>query len=230
MLFLLYPPRCPICDSIRDVREAGICSSCRKKIVYASEPRCKKCGKRLKREAAEYCEDCKSSPHEFAQARAVWLYRDPVRGAVYRFKNGNRRDYAGVFAEEMLRQNAVWLSNIRVDFILPIPLHKKKRKMRGYNQAELLAAELAGKCGIPFRKDLLCKIKETQQQKSLSRQERKANLKDAFQVKEKIPSGKSFLLIDDVYTTGSTADAAASVLKEAGAKAVYVLCLCIGDS
>lgn len=230
MLFLLYPPRCPICERLRDIRDPGICSSCRKKIVYASEPRCKKCGKKLKTESAEYCEDCRAYPHEFAQARAVWLYRDPVRGAVYRFKNGNRREYAGIFAEEMIRQNAVWLSNLQVDFILPVPLHKKKRRLRGYNQAELLAAEISRKCGIPLRRDLLYKSKETEQQKSLTRQKRKANLKDAFLVKEKIPQEQSFLLIDDVYTTGSTADAAALVLKEAGAKEVYVLCLCIGVS
>ncbi len=230
MLFLLYPPRCPICERLRDIRDPGICSSCRKKIAYASEPRCKKCGKKLKTEGAEYCEDCRSYPHEFTQARAVWLYRDPVRGAVYRFKNGNRREYAGIFAEEMIRQNAVWLCNLQVDFILPVPLHKKKRRLRGYNQAELLAAEISRKSGIPLRRDLLYKSKETEQQKSLTRQKRKANLKDAFLVKEKIPAGQSFLLIDDVYTTGSTADAAALVLKEAGAKEVYVLCLCIGVS
>jgi ComF family protein len=230
MLFLLYPPRCPICERLRDIRDPGICVSCRKKIAYASEPRCKKCGKKLKTESAEYCEDCRVYPHEFTQARAAWLYQDPVRGAVYRFKNSNRREYASVFAEEMIRQNAVWLSNLKVDFIVAVPLHKKKRRLRGYNQAELLATEISRKCGIPLRRDLLYKSKETEQQKSLTRQKRKANLKDAFLVKEKIPSGQSFLLIDDVYTTGSTADAAALVLKEAGAKAVYVLCLCIGNS
>ncbi len=230
MLFLLYPPRCPICESLRDVRKAGICSNCRKKISYASEPRCKKCGKKLKREIAEYCEDCRKCQHEFTQARASWLYQDPVRGAVYRFKNCNRREYAFVFAEEMIRSNAIWLSNIKADFIVPIPLHKKKRRQRGYNQAELLAAEISKRSGIPLRKDLLYKRKETRQQKSLTRQERKANLKDAFWVKEKITKEQSFLLIDDVYTTGSTADAAASVLKEAGAKEVYLLCLCIGVS
>ena len=230
MLFLLYPSRCPICDRLRDFRDPGICSSCRKKIIYASEPRCKKCGKKLKRENAEYCEDCRTFPHEFTQARACWLYQDPVRGAVYRFKNSNRRDYAALFAEEMIRQNAVWLSNLKVDFIVPVPLHKKKRRLRGYNQAELLAAEISRKCGIPLKRNLLCKNKETEQQKSLARQKRKANLKDAFCVKEKITSGQSFLLIDDVYTTGSTADAAALVLKEAGAKEVYVFCLCIGAS
>ncbi len=228
MLFLLYPPRCPICDKVMDVRFPGICSSCRKKISYASEPKCKKCGKKLLLDREEYCSDCRSYSHEFTQARGSWLYKDPVRAAVYRFKNSNRRDYAAVFAEEMIRINAAWLRTLKVDFILPVPLSRKKRRIRGYNQAELLAVEIGKRLDLPVKKKLLQKIKETDQQKSLSRKKRQENLKDAFQIEEKLSFGASVLVIDDVYTTGSTADAVALALKEAGAKEVYILCLCIG--
>lgn len=228
MLFLLYPPRCPICDKVMDVRFPGICSSCRKKISYASEPKCKKCGKKLLLDREEYCSDCRSYPHDFTQARGSWLYKDPVRAAVYRFKNSNRRDYAAVFAEEMIRINAAWLRTLKVDFILPVPLSRKKRRIRGYNQAELLAVEIGKRLDLPVKKKLLQKIKETDQQKSLSRKKRQENLKDAFQIEEKLSFGASVLVIDDVYTTGSTADAVALALKDAGAKEVYILCLCIG--
>ncbi len=228
MLFLLYPPRCPICDKVMDVRFPGICSSCRKKISYASEPKCKKCGKKLLLDREEYCSDCRSYSHEFTQARGSWLYKDPVRAAVYRFKNSNRRDYAAVFAEEMIRINTAWLRTLKVDFILPVPLSRKKRRIRGYNQAELLAVEIGKRLDLPVKKKLLQKIKETDQQKSLSRKKRQENLKDAFQIEEKLSFGASVLVIDDVYTTGSTADAVALALKEAGAKEVYILCLCIG--
>ncbi len=228
MLFLLYPPRCPICDKVMDVRFPGICSSCRKKISYASEPKCKKCGKKLLLDREEYCFDCRSYSHEFTQARGSWLYKDPVRAAVYRFKNSNRRDYAAVFAEEMIRINTAWLRTLKVDFILPVPLSRKKRRIRGYNQAELLAVEIGKRLDLPVKKKLLQKIKETDQQKSLSRKKRQENLKDAFQIEEKLSFGASVLVIDDVYTTGSTADAVALALKEAGAKEVYILCLCIG--
>lgn len=228
MLFLLYPPRCPICDKVMDVRFPGICSSCRKKISYASEPKCKKCGKKLLLDREEYCSDCRSYSHEFTQARGSWLYKDPVRAAVYRFKNSNRRDYAAVFAEEMIRINTAWLRTLKVDFILPVPLSHKKRRIRGYNQAELLAVEIGKRLDLPVKKKLLQKIKETDQQKSLSRKKRQENLKDAFQIEEKLSFGASVLVIDDVYTTGSTADAVALALKEAGAKEVYILCLCIG--
>ncbi len=228
MLFLLYPPRCPICDKVMDVRFPGICSSCRKKISYASEPKCKKCGKKLLLDREEYCFDCRSYSHEFTQARGSWLYKDPVRAAVYRFKNSNRRDYAAVFAEEMIRINIAWLRTLKVDFILPVPLSHKKRRIRGYNQAELLAVEIGKRLDLPVKKKLLQKIKETDQQKSLSRKKRQENLKDAFQIEEKLSFGASVLVIDDVYTTGSTADAVALALKEAGAKEVYILCLCIG--
>lgn len=228
MLFLLYPPRCPICDKVMDIRFVGICPSCRKKIPYATEPRCKKCGKSLLSEQFEYCNNCRYYRHDFTQARGSWLYKDPIKTAVYRFKNSNRRGYAPIFAEEMIRQNRNWLINMEIDLIVPIPLHKKKQRERGYNQAGLLADEIGKHLKIPVEHGLLVKKRETNQQKSLSRQKRKENLKDAFALDKKVKSGSTILLIDDVYTTGSTADAASQLLLKAGVGHVYVLCLCIG--
>lgn len=127
-----------------------------------------------------------------------------------------------IYGKDML---ALWKPQI----IIPVPLHRRKQRIRGFNQAELLAKELSRYAGIPVDTAILKKCHATQSQKKLNAAERKKNLQKAFQVVGN-PAGMRILLIDDVYTTGSTMDVLAKLLLEKGASHVYFLTLCIGNN
>ena len=193
------------------------------------EPFCVHCGKPLRDCTQEYCTDCRTKKSWVAQGRALWLHREPVPGAIYRFKYRNRRSYAKVFAREMEKYYGSWIRKREIGVMIPVPLHAARRRHRGYNQAELLAEELSVLTGIPVEKKALFRIRNTIPQKSLDTGERKKNLQGAFAVSGRWKPVKNVLLIDDIYTTGSTIEHAARVMHRAGAENVYFLTISIGQ-
>lgn len=217
---------CPFCGKITS---EGICAACRKKIIYIREPFCLRCGKPLKDEAQEYCRDCAHRGSFIDQGRGLWLHREPVSGAVYRFKYKNKRSWGRIFAKEIAeyysRQIKVW----GIQEIIPIPLHSSRRRKRGYNQAEMIAGELAALTGIPCRNDVLFRVKKTVPQKCLDPGGRIGNLKGAFGVSVRWKACHNVLVVDDIYTTGATVEKAAKMLKKAGAQNVYFLTISIGQ-
>ena len=230
----LYPAQCPVCQQILpqnifiSEEEQQICSCCVQKLEYVKEPVCKKCGKPLEKQEQEYCYDCRRKTHSYDSGKAVFVYGADIRVSMYRFKYSNKRDYGKIYAREAFERYKDWIKRLNPDAILPIPLHKKRRKARGYNQAELIAAEISALCEVPMNITLLERIENTRPQKELNDQQRKNNLKNAFLVRENSLQLKKVLLIDDIYTTGSTMDEAARVLKAAGVEQVFCLCICIG--
>ena len=114
------------------------------------------------------------------------------------------------------------------DALIPVPIHKARLAFRGFNQAELLARGLSKEFQIPVRNDLVYRVKKTTPQKELNDKERKNNLKSAFHVKPNAIECKTVVLVDDIYTTGSTMDALAKALKANGVEQVYFVCLAIG--
>ncbi len=213
-----------MCEKISE----GICEACKKELVYVKESYCMCCGCLLLDEQAEYCPNCKKKPHVFDRARSLFLYQGPVKKSMYRLKYGNRREYAAVFAEELGRHLGDWVLQQRITAIVPIPLHPSRRRSRGYNQAALLGRGLGKWLDLPVAENLLFRVQKTTPLKKLTGQQRREVLKKAFRVRADLPAGQRLLLIDDIYTTGSTADAAAAVLKEAGAEKVFVLCVAAG--
>lgn len=206
-----------------------ICGACEKRVQRVRSPFCMRCGKPLAQIHAgiEYCGDCRRHRHSYTQGRAAFVYRGAMIGTMHRMKYSNHRDYAPVLAREAYEMYADWIMRIRPQVLVPIPLHPSRRRSRGYNQAQLLARELSRLSGIPVDTGLLARVHNTDRQRRLSPQERKNNLKNAFQATKMIQLEKA-LLIDDIYTTGSTADAAADALHAAGIRDVYLLCICIG--
>lgn len=192
------------------------------------EPLCKRCGKPLSDEYAEYCPDCVRREHAYLRGRAVFEYNRRMKASIARFKYHNRREYADFYAEEMLRKLGRELRSWQPDVLIPIPLHKSRMRRRGFNQAALVADILGRRLGIPVAEKALIRNKKTSPQKELSDQERRANLKHAFQPGELEPEWKRAVLVDDIYTTGSTIDAAARILQAAGVEKVYFLSICIG--
>ncbi len=230
LLDILYPPRCPFCDRVTATQQE-ICLKCRTKIRKITEPLCKKCGKPLDNERMEYCMDCQKSQPAFVQGKALWIYEKKVKNSIYRFKYQNKREYAFVYAKELAETCGEWIRRKQIDLIVPVPLHKERKRSRGYNQAEILAKELGRYLGIPVSTKLLVRVKNTKPQKLLSAAERKNNLKKAFKTVENIVQLKHIrhiLVVDDIYTTGSTLNSAALALMEAGVTEVYTCCISIG--
>lgn len=225
VLQLLFPRRCPVCDEIAPFGEK-ICLECLKKLNYITQPWCMKCGKKL-REEKEYCGDCTGRRHNYVRGRALYEYKS-VAGSLYRFKYGGRREYADFYGEEAARYLKGFLDQIKPDGLVPVPLHPKRYMKRGYNQAFLLAKVIGKHTGIPVYDKLVRRQKETRPLKMLNPTERQNNLKNAFHIAQNDVKLKVVLVIDDIYTTGSTIDAVAAELKKAGAQKVYFITLACG--
>ena len=200
-----------------------------KKVSYIQEPVCKKCGKPIRYEEKEFCGDCSEREWHYEQGRSVWLHTGNVRWSIYQFKYHNRRIYGRFYAEELFRVYGEMLQKWKIDVIIPIPLHRNRKRKRGYNQAEIVATHLGKLTGIRVDTKSVIRVHNTKPQKELSHKERNRNLKSAFRITRYWNKEKNVLLIDDIYTTGSTIDSVAKVLKENGAHKVWFLTISIGQ-
>lgn len=227
ILEALYPPTCPICDRVE--KPAVICPECRKKLRYIRSPRCLCCGKPVELEETERCFDCRRKHHEFEQGAALWAYTEESRNSVYRFKYQNCRVYAEVYGEELAKNLGGLVKMWKGEALIPVPVHARKRRQRGFNQAELLAREVGKHLEIPVETGILKRSRYTRPQKELDDNQRRKNLEKAFIIEKNVVQYKKVVLVDDIYTTGATMDACARVLKEKGAEQIYFLCLCIGQ-
>jgi ComF family protein len=228
---LFFPPRCAVCDEILEPGQRGIHPKCEKELYRVQDPVCMHCGRPVTSEAVEFCFDCsrkKGKADSFRQGKALFLYQGEIKKSMYRFKYSNRREYAAFFAEEIAARYGDWLKGIRPDVIVPVPMYKKKQQKRGYNQAAAFAKALGKQLGIPVEDKWICRVRDTKPQKLLNDAERKNNLKNAFQNRKINVQYNKILLVDDIYTTGSTADAVTECLCHAGAEQVYFLSICIG--
>ena len=227
ILELIFPARCTFCDEVLPWGRLQSCEKCNKKIKYLKGPTCFKCGKTVKEEE-EYCYDCRNKHHEFLQGAALFEY-EFIRESLYRYKYQGRREYAFCYGSHMGEyfQNKIKLW--QPEALIPVPLHKKRKRKRGYNQAQVLAEELSKKWGIPVIKDLIIRDKNTRPMKELDGVERQNNLKKAFLLGRNDVKLSTVIIIDDIYTTGSTIDAVAKVCKEAGIMNIYFLTISIGS-
>ncbi len=200
--------------------DSYFCGHCLKTLPFNGGSVCSKCGRRI---ADDYpvCLECKAVMPAYTRARSAFCYEGEIVRLVKNFKSG-KPYLAGAFAEAMI---PVLQKNFAdADFAVFVPMTASAQKKRGYNQSELLAERVCGEAGVPLERGVISKTRETGEQKELSRKERAENLKGSFHVRErKKCAGKKILIVDDVMTTGATADALAAPLFGAGAAAVYLL-------
>ena len=147
-------------------------------------------------------------------------------------KYKNRREYLDFYSQALVHRYGRWLSFIGADALVPVPVHSTRLRTRGFNQAEELAVRISRLSGIPVCSDFLIRTRKTVAQKNLNAAERLKNLQSAFGISpyyQKSPEAvpKTIVLIDDIYTTGSTAEACSRILMAAGAERVHVLTICI---
>ena len=226
---LLFPLRCVICDEVTDDKVAGICKKCVVKIKYVTVPFCMKCGKHITKEEGEYCTDCSKRKHYFAQGTALYEYGS-MADSLFRFKYASRAEYAGFYGRELWERRGRWLMSLNADALVPVPAHSSRVRKRGYNQAALIAEELSKYSGIPVNEKLIVKKKRTRSQKELSLWQRQNNLKKAFKILQNDVKLNTVVIIDDIYTTGSTIDAVAELLLQSGVCKIYFMVLAIGQS
>ena len=224
---LLYPRRCPVCDKAVTPFGSLICETCKREPVYIKEPCCMKCGKELENDEEEYCSDCMRRRHLFDRGRALFAYKS-ISDSIYRFKYKGRREYAAYYAECMAGRLGGWIMQCRPDALVPVPIHASKRYVRGYNQAEVLARELGHILHIPVESNLIKRVRKTSPMKDLSASERQNNLKRAFKICCNDVKLSTIIIIDDIYTTGSTIDTMSYELRRAGVKRIYFVTLAIG--
>ncbi len=217
-----------MCDDVVPVKDELVCSVCKKKIRYIQEPKCRKCGKELRQEEKVFCVDCTNHRHEFDYGMALYDYRS-MKESIYRFKYKGRREYAKFYAQEIWEHYGQEIVRMKADAVIPVPLHKSKLRIRGYNQAELIAKEISRLSGVPCETQIVQRIRKTTPQKELDVIGRQNNLKKAFNIPSDVVKLNKTIVIDDIYTTGSTIDAVSGELKRRGIRNVYFITLCIGE-
>ena len=187
-----------------------------------------KCGKQLSDGEQEYCRDCSVRKHFYKHGRALYDYGS-VAGAIYKFKYKGKKAYGEIFGEEMAYFLGDYIRRIGPDALVPVPMYSTKKRTRGYNQAEVLAAVLGRHLNLPVEADLIKRVKNTRALKALNPKERLNNLKNAFILEGNSVKLKTIIIVDDIYTTGSTIDTVAKVFLDAGVKNIYFVTLAIGE-
>ncbi len=193
------------------------------------EPRCFRCGKPLDTDGEEYCADCRKHAHLYTQGRGLFLYQAEVKQSIQKIKYQNKREYLEYYGTEIAGRLGQTIEKWNPQVVVPIPMYPAKQRRRGYNQSAILAARIGKLMGIPVCEGALKKVRDTKEQKELGYRQRRSNLKGAFSMEENHPMWRSVLLVDDVYTTGSTIDAAAAALREQGVSEIYFVTICIGE-
>ncbi|MBQ9726946.1 MAG: ComF family protein [Kiritimatiellae bacterium] len=229
-LDLLFPPACELCGG---PSRGHLCEACRARIL-PREARlcCRVCGKLLieaDRAAGAtdpLCAGCRKHPPAFTLARSAAAFHGPAGTLVRAVKYGGRTWIADVLAALAAQCFRDSFDGAAVDLAVPVPLHPARELARGFNQSALLAAGVARRLGVPMRTDLLRRVRETQTQTRMDRAGRRENMRGAFEAAPGAGArlaGKTVLVVDDVMTTGSTLDACAAALREAGAARVLAL-------
>ena len=227
VLNVLFPPLCHSCrELIPDNREVRICDICLESTFPLVSPLCNCCGRPFPdfSGADHLCGACIIEPPPFAIARGALLFAGTTRELVHMFK------YSGkvILRSPLALLTASCLGGLATEFgadlIVPVPLHKKRLRQRGFNQAVLLGEILSKRWGVPLQRNNLQRSRWTEPQVNLTAAARAENVKGAFTLTEpENIAGKRILLVDDVYTTGSTVKECAKVLKNGGACEVAII-------
>lgn len=233
VLDLIYPSNiyCICCGNIiDDSRPYSLCDTCVRTLKWANGRTCSRCGKLLQDDwGSELCADCVERDHVFEKGFTCVEYGAVERELLHRFKYMDKAYLGRKLAEIMY--DRIRIEELEIDLVLPVPMFKRKQKQRGYNQAAILAASLSKYMECPYAGNLLLRIVETEAMSRLGAFDRRKNIQEVFDLprdKIKQVAGKAILLVDDIYTTGSTVDACTSVLLEAGAVRVFVITFASG--
>ncbi len=232
---LLFPEKiyCICCSSLIDGRlNYPICNNCIQKFHWVNGKTCEKCGKIVGTNYPnELCKDCIENIQEFDKGYSCSRYGLYERTVMMDFKYGSKAYIGRVLGKIM--GDRIAIESLSIDYIVPVPIHKKRLKKRGYNQAEILAEEISKVIKITSLKDGIIRNVNTVPMRSLNLIERRINMEKAFKIDDKVKEkiqGKSILIVDDIYTTGSTINSLALLMKDGGAREVNFLVFASGQN
>ena len=225
---LIFPKSCLVCNiKLINTPEILLCNPCLEKIQLIEKPFCSICGKPFLNAAGDnhLCSVCLKTNWHFSKAQAVFVYREPITKVVHNFKYHRSTSCLSTFAA-FKKSRASPKDVAGIDLVVPVPLHRKRLRQRGFNQAQVLAACLFPNQKHRINPHILMRTIDTPLQTNLSGKERRRNLKKAFSVTNSAAvKGKKIMLVDDVFTTGSTVNECARMLRNAGAADVQVFTL-----
>jgi len=227
VLDLLFPPRCQVCGCLG---ADPFCAGCLGEVDFIAPPACLFCGSPLRAgwPGAQLCTDCRDG-RALSGARSAGLHSGRLREAIIRYKFDGRTRLAESLATMLVRVvraevDGAGLPLAECAALVPVPLHPGRRSWRGFDQAEMLCAAMAGEVGLPVWSDVIARIRNTTPQVQLRGLSRRENVRGAFAARKPWRlRGSALILVDDVFTTGATMGECAQVLREAGAVAVYGL-------
>ena len=234
LIDIIYPPRCPICQEfIRDNhldQENGksFCRACFADFRRIHSPLCPICSRPFVPEMQDdhLCEDCLRIRPFFDAAGAPYLYEGTLMSAIHHFKYGAKTFLADSLGLLLAHFAQIWVEKSDGILTMPVPLHPKRLRERGFNQSLLLARHVAGKLDTDLDFLSLRRIRYTSPQTGLGKEDRRKNVRNAFQLKDpELVKGRAVLLVDDVTTTGNTLNECARVLKRSGCDRVICLVL-----
>jgi len=235
LIDLIYPPRCSICQAFlqdkavrRGDRDLPFCETCLKDFTEIKSPICSLCGRPFSdgREQDRVCEDCLRKRPSYDIARAPYLYDGALMTAIHELKYAQKTHLADSLGSLLASFAQTWIGESKGSLVMPVPLHPRRLRARGFNQSLLLARCVASKTCADLDFLSLRRTRFTKPQTELSSEERKKNVRRAFEVvKPEAVKKRTILLIDDVATTGSTLNECAKALRRAGAEEVLCLVL-----
>lgn len=220
LLAVVFPARCAACARLISLPRRGpLCEPCWAALPRQDSALCP-CGAGR----GARCSRCRRGLNPIARGASLGPYEGPLRVLVHELKYRGKRAVAARLAEELLRAASVRTLLAADCVLVPVPLHPRRLRTRGFNQSELLARELSRRAALRLVSGALVRRADTPPQTGLSAARRRANVKDAFVVRRRAPLvGRTIVLVDDVLTTGSTARACARALRSAGAGEVRLL-------
>ena len=219
LLDFALPPRCGGCGTIVDDIDS-FCSDCWRSLEFLGSTGCSRCGLPLKATDADLCAACLAKPPRLDRMRAAVAYDDISRSIAMRLKYGRK---VGL-ARTMSRYMAPLVADLDQALLVPVPLHRSRLWRRGFNQSAIVARALSRQTGLAVSIDALKRVRPTPPLKGLNMRQRRRTVAGAFRANAAVElRGRTIVLIDDVLTTGSTANACARVLKQAGAERVELI-------
>jgi ComF family protein len=235
VLDLIFPPRCSVCGDFigrgekrANPEDRALCPNCFDGFREIAGPLCPLCGLPLASwiEEDHYCENCLRRRPRYDWARAVYSYEGSVREAIHQFKFAGKSHLNGPLGKRLASATEDWLPDLTDYLLVPVPLHPRRLRERGFNQSLLLARQISSRLGAELDYLSLRRVRYTKPQTGLKGDDRRKNVRRAFSCSNHSPpKGRNVILVDDVTTTGNTLNECARALKRSGAKRVYAIAL-----
>lgn len=235
----IYPSRCVVCDTIlpfgNKLENEYLCNDCRKKLEYIKGPICQKCGAMIADVEDRFCVRCKMKMHDnFIAGFGLLRYNDFVKKSLHKIKYEKRKEYLYFYGKMIAKVYKDRFMKISPDCFVPVPIHKSRLRERNFNQSTVLAETISKELmkydiEIPVDENIIFRKKNTKVLNVLDNSDRELELSDAFSFNP-APHIERAIIVDDIYTTGTTIDKVASILKLAGIREIYFVVVSIVDN